>query len=129
MSLAPQKKAIKGNNLLASYTINKGYLNGVEQKKSSFFTPRGENDSISLLVIHNISLPSGQFGGEHISDLFLGKINVDAHPSFADLVQTQVSAHCLIRRDGSIIQYVSFNDKAWHAGISCFDKRDKFLVR
>jgi len=56
--------------------------------------------------------------------IFLGKIDANAHPSFADIVQLQVSAHCLIRRDGSIIQYVSFDDKAWHAGESCFNNTD-----
>jgi len=125
MSLSKQKKAIKGNNLRPSFIITKGYLEGVKQKKSSFFTPRCPVDQVSLLVVHNISLPAGEFGGDHITNLFLGKINADAHPSFADIAQLQVSAHCLIRRDGSIIQYVSFNDKAWHAGISCFDGRDK----
>lgn len=125
MSLTSHKKVIKGNNLRTSYTLTQGYLDGVVHKKSSFFTPRDENDNVSLLVVHNISLPAGQFGGEHISDLFLGKINAEAHPSFAELAELQVSAHCLIRRDGSIIQYVSFNDKAWHAGVSCFDGRSK----
>jgi len=98
----------------------RGWLLKVEQKKSNFFTPRDQNDNISLLVVHNISLPAGEFGGNHISDLFLGKLNTNAHPSFEDLAQLQVSAHCLIRRDGRIIQYVSFDDKAWHAGISDF---------
>ena len=125
MSLSKQKKAIKGNNLQPSFIITNGYLKGVEQKKSNFFTPRCQSDQISLLVVHNISLPAGEFGGDHITHLFLGKINANAHPSFADIAQLQVSAHCLIRRDGSIIQYVSVNDKAWHAGISCFDGRDK----
>ncbi|OUR59987.1 N-acetylmuramoyl-L-alanine amidase [Colwellia sp. 39_35_sub15_T18] len=125
MSLSKQKKAEKSNNLRPSLTITKGWLLAVEQQKSTFFTLRGLDDHISLLVIHNISLPSGQFGGNHITDLFLGKINADAHPSFADIAQLQVSAHCLIRRDGSIIQYVSFDDKAWHAGISTFNGIDK----
>ncbi len=125
MSLSKQKKVKNSNNLRPSLSIAQGWLLAVEQQKSNFFTPRSFDDQISLLVIHNISLPAGEFGGNHITELFLGKINADAHPSFADIAQVQVSAHCLIRRDGSIIQYVSFDDKAWHAGISTFNGIDK----
>lgn len=125
MSISNQKKVIKGNNLRPDYQIKNGWISDVELQKSDFFTPRCTSDKISLLVVHNISLPAGVFGGSHITDLFLGKINADAHPSFADIAQLQVSAHCLIRRDGSIIQYVSFNDKAWHAGVSIFNGVDK----
>ncbi len=125
MSLSKQKKAIKGNNFPPSYVINRGWLSSVEKQQSSFFNPRCSDDQISLLVVHNISLPAGEFGTSHITDLFLGKINADAHPSFADIADIQVSAHCLIRRDGSIIQYVSFDDKAWHAGVSTFNSKDK----
>lgn len=129
MLLFKQKKAIKGKNLrpdqTVKHTIKDGWLLNVEQQKSNFYTPRCHTDKISLLVVHNISLPAGQFGGSHITDLFLGKINIDAHPSFADLANVEVSAHCLIKRDGSIIQYVSFNDKAWHAGVSVFNGIDK----
>ena len=77
------------------------------------------------MVVHNISLPAGEFGGSHITDLFLGQLNASAHTSFEDIAQLEVSAHCLIRRDGSIIQYVSFNDKAWHAGVSSFQGREQ----
>ena len=125
MSFSTHKKVIKGNNLRPHFNIEQGWLTDVSQRKSNFFTPREPEHQISLLVVHNISLPAGEFGGSHITDLFLGRINADAHPSFADIAQLQVSAHCLIRRDGSIIQYVSFNDKAWHAGISCFEGRDR----
>ena len=70
-------------------------------------------------------MPAGQFTGNYISDLFLGCLDCDADESFADLLGVKVSAHCLIRRSGSIIQYVSFNDNAWHAGISCFNGRQQ----
>ena len=125
MSLSKQKKVKNSNYLRPSLTITQGWLLAVEQQKSNFFTPRSFDDQISLLVIHNISLPAGEFGGNHITELFLGKINAEAHPSFADIAQVQVSAHCLIRRDGSIIQYVSFEDKAWHAGVSTFNGINK----
>lgn len=125
MSLSKQSKAEKDKNLQSNFVIDQGWLLSVNQQPSDFFTPRCQSDKISLLVFHNISLPAGEFGGNHITNLFLGKIDANAHPSFADIAQLQVSSHCLIRRDGSIIQYVSFDDKAWHAGISSFNGIDK----
>lgn len=133
MSLIDKNKASKSNNLRPNYqpepekrlTISNGWLQKTEHQYSAFFSPREPKENISLLVIHNISLPAGSFGGDHITDLFLGKLTAEAHPSFGDIAQMEVSAHCLIRRDGSIIQYVSFNDKAWHAGVSCFNDREK----
>ncbi|WDD98433.1 1,6-anhydro-N-acetylmuramyl-L-alanine amidase AmpD [Thalassomonas actiniarum] len=110
------------NNL---FEINNGWLVFAEQQKSPHFTPREDVADISLLVVHNISLPPGQFGGPYITDLFLGRLDADADPYFQDIYQLRVSAHCLIRRDGSIVQYVSFNDKAWHAGVSSFGEREK----
>jgi len=132
MSLTDKNKASNSNNLrsashpqkLQRLIIKDGWLQNTEQKSSAFFSLREPQDIISLLVIHNISLPAGSFGGNHITDLFLGKLTAAAHPSFADIAQLKVSAHCLIRRDGSIIQYVSFNNKAWHAGASCFNNRE-----
>nr|WP_202413777.1 1,6-anhydro-N-acetylmuramyl-L-alanine amidase AmpD [Duganella sp. CY15W] len=82
-------------------------------------------DDITLLVVHNISLPCGQFGGPHVSDLFCGRIDYNADPSFADLRGLKVSSHFFIRRDGRVIQYVSANDRAWHAGLSSFRGREK----
>ena len=133
MPLFNESKVSNSNNLQPAtdsklakeLTIENGWLQGIEQQISNFFTSREPEQVISLLVIHNISLPAGSFGGNHITDLFLGRLTADAHPSFADIAQLEVSAHCLIRRDGSIIQYVSFDDKAWHAGVSCFNNREK----
>lgn len=125
MSSSIERKVIKGKEMRQSSQIANGWLLDCSHQRSSFFTPRNQDDLIYLLVIHNISLPAGVFGGNHITDLFLGKLDANAHPSFADIAELEVSAHCLIRRDGSIIQYVSFNDKAWHAGVSCFDGKDK----
>lgn len=105
--------------------IKKGWLSKVEHLLSPHFEKRDANQSIELLVIHNISLPPGKFGGPHISNLFLGTLDKDADPFFEEIYQLRVSAHCLIRRDGCVIQYVSFDDKAWHAGISCFNGQEK----
>ena len=77
----------------------------------------------SLLVIHNISLPPGEFGGPYIDQLFTGQLDHQAHPFFADLVGLRVSAHLLIRREGQLVQYVSFAQRAWHAGVSVFAGR------
>jgi len=106
-------------------TITDGWLAKVEHLASPFFTPRDPTDKISLLVVHNISLPAGNFANSYISDLFLGQLDCSCHASFSDLQGVEVSAHCLIRRDGSIIQYVSFLDKAWHAGISTFKQKQR----
>jgi len=107
------------------FSISSGWLIQAEQLPSPYFAARELGDEINLLVIHNISLPSGQFSGNCISDLFLGQLNCNAHASFNDLRGVEVSAHCLIRRDGHVIQYVSFEDKAWHAGVSSFKKRER----
>ncbi|WP_220452536.1 1,6-anhydro-N-acetylmuramyl-L-alanine amidase AmpD [Colwellia sp. RSH04] len=121
MTLIQNNKDVLCNNL----QIKDGWLTGVAQCSSPHFTPREQGVEINLLVIHNISLPAGEFGGSYITDLFMGNIDVTAHPSFCDLAGVTVSAHCLIRRDGSVTQYVSFNDKAWHAGVSCFKGQDR----
>ena len=80
---------------------------------------------VSLLVIHNISLPPGDFGGDWIDDLFMGKLDPDAHPYFKDLEGVRVSAHYLIRRDGTLIQYVDPDKRAWHAGASSWKGRER----
>jgi len=72
----------------------------------------------SLIVVHGISLPPGQFGGPWIDRLFTNSLPADAHPYFADIANLRVSAHFLVRRDGELIQYVSVNHRAWHAGDS-----------
>jgi len=73
-----------------------------------------------LVIIHGISLPPGEFGGSEIEALFTNTLDFDAHPYFAEIRGLQVSAHLLIRRDGSVIQFVPFTMRAWHAGESCF---------
>jgi AmpD protein len=85
---------------------------------------RASLDDISLLVVHGISLPPGEFGGPWIDDLFMGRLDPEAHPYFAGIHQLRVSAHCLIRRDGELVQYVPFGARAWHAGISRWEGRE-----
>ncbi|MDP9109193.1 MAG: 1,6-anhydro-N-acetylmuramyl-L-alanine amidase AmpD [Pseudomonadota bacterium] len=78
---------------------------------------------IDLLVIHNISLPAGVYGGPHIAALFANQIDTRADPSFGALASLRVSAHFLIRRDGQLQQFVATSARAWHAGVSQFAAR------
>ena len=86
--------------------------------------PPDETD-ICGIVIHNISLPPGQCGGDWIADLFLNRLDPGAHPYFAEIADLRVSAHLLIRRDGELQQFVPFHKRAWHAGVSCWDGRER----
>lgn len=87
------------------------------------FNERPLAEDICLLVIHNISLPPGQFGTPFIRDLFLNQLDLNADPWFACLEGLKVSAHFLIDRKGHITQFVSANARAWHAGVSSFQER------
>lgn len=89
------------------------------------FGPRPDEASVSLLVVHNISLPPGQFGGPEIEDFFCNRLDHTAHPYFETIAGMQVSAHALIRRDGSVVQFVSLLDRAWHAGRSSFQGEEE----
>lgn len=82
------------------------------------------SDEISLIVIHNISLPPGEFKNNHIEQFFTNQLDFNAHPYFKTIQDLHVSAHLLIKRDGSIIQFVPFNKRAWHAGESSFNGQD-----
>ncbi len=85
---------------------------------------RGRLDAaIGLIVVHNISLPPGRYGGGYISQLFTNTLDASADSYFAQMAGLHVSAHVLIERDGAVTQFVSFADRAWHAGASCFDGR------
>lgn len=97
-----------------------GWAEGVSREPSPNFDLRAEDTAIDLLVIHNISLPPGQFGGPFIADLFMNRLDYDADPYFDQLRPLRVSAHFLIRRDGEVVQFVSANHRAWHAGASNF---------
>ncbi|WNN45124.1 1,6-anhydro-N-acetylmuramyl-L-alanine amidase AmpD [Winslowiella toletana] len=104
--------------------LQDGWIVGVKQVPSPHFNSRPADEEPSLLVVHNISLPPGEFGGPYIDALFTGQLDASAHPFFAGIAQLRVSAHCLIRRDGEIVQYVPFHLRAWHAGISRWQGRE-----
>nr|WP_212758350.1 1,6-anhydro-N-acetylmuramyl-L-alanine amidase AmpD [Usitatibacter palustris] len=92
---------------------------------SPHFDERPEGARVELIVIHNISLPPGDFGGPYIDDLFMGRLDPNAHPYFADIAALRVSSHYLIRRDGEVITYVPEDKRAWHAGVSSWQGREK----
>ncbi|MGL6258462.1 1,6-anhydro-N-acetylmuramyl-L-alanine amidase AmpD [Vibrio sp. WXL103] len=102
-----------------------GWYQGARHVPSNHCDLRSDEQDISLLVMHNISLPPGQFGGPYIEQFFTGRLDATQHPFFAQIAAMRVSAHCLIRRDGEVVQFVSFLQRAWHAGQSCFAGREK----
>lgn len=104
---------------LSVTAINSGWLEGVRRVPSPNFEPRADT-GIDLLVIHSISLPPGQFGGPHIEALFLNCLDPGAHSYFEEICCLKVSPHLLIDRQGCVVQYVSLDDRAWHAGESVF---------
>ncbi|MCV6638693.1 1,6-anhydro-N-acetylmuramyl-L-alanine amidase AmpD [Candidatus Albibeggiatoa sp. nov. NOAA] len=101
-----------------------GWLENVRHCPSPNYDKRPEACEIDLLVIHSISLPPCEFGTQYIDDLFMNRLDPNAHPYFAGIADLRVSAHALIRRTGEIVQYVSFWDRAWHTGKSCFQGRE-----
>jgi AmpD protein len=101
-------------------TINDGWLEGVRQLRSPNFDQRPEGAGPTLLVVHGISLPPGEFGGGHIDRLFTNDLDPGAHPYFVEIAHLRVASHVLIDRAGEVTQYVSFLDRAWHAGESSY---------
>lgn len=104
-------------------TVDDNWLNIAKKSPSPNFNLRPE-DEISLLVIHNISLPPKQYGGPFVEDFFCNRLEVKADPYFSEISHLEVSSHLFIRRDGSVIQFVPFNQRAWHAGLSRYSGRD-----
>ena len=100
--------------------IQDGWLSEAVHLSSPNFNERPQPIEINLLIIHNISLPPGRFGGGHIQAFFLNQLDANSHAYFKQIRDLQVSAHCLIERSGEVTQFVSFNDRAWHAGKSEF---------
>ncbi len=100
-----------------------GWLSGVRRIASPNSDARPPGTAIELLVIHNISLPPGEFGGEAVAQLFTNTLDTASHPYYAQIKGLRVSAHFLIRRDGAIIQFVPCGRRAWHAGASSWQGR------
>ena len=104
--------------------ITSGLIKEARQHLSPNCDSRPDESDISLIVIHGISLPPGKFGKDYIDQLFCNQLNPDEHPYFKDISDLKVSSHLLIRRDGEVVQYVPFQKRAWHAGVSCYEERD-----
>lgn len=100
-----------------------GWLESARTVPSPNFDQRPADTSIELIVVHNISLPPGIYGGGYVDRLFTNSLDPLAHPYFAEIAHMQVSAHVLIERSGAATQFVSFADRAWHAGASVFEGR------
>lgn len=102
-----------------------GLLATAQQVPSPNCDDRPAGTVADLIVVHGISLPPGEFGGPWIDRLFTNRLPPDGHPYFATIADRKVSSHLLIRRDGGIVQYVPFHRRAWHAGVSSYEGREK----
>jgi len=105
--------------------INQHWLTDITRTPSPNFDERPDPADISLLVIHCISLPPGEFDNHYIDRLFCNQLDPDDHPYFKDVYQLTVSSHLLIKRDGVCVQYVPFDKRAWHAGKSIYEGRER----
>ena len=102
-----------------------GWIAGIRQLPSPNCDARPAGSAIELLVIHNISLPPGEFGGPGIVELFTNRLDPGAHPYYREIAGRRVSAHFLIRRDGELLQFVPCGLRAWHAGESNWRGRSR----
>lgn len=102
-----------------------GMLHPARQQPSPNFDARPDGTFAELIIVHGISLPPGEYGGPWIDHLFTNALNWDAHPYFKQIEGIKVSSHLLIRRDGEVVQYVPFGQRAWHAGVSSYRGRER----
>lgn len=102
-----------------------GVLNEATFIASPNFDARPDGAEVTLIVIHNISLPPGQYGGNGIVELFTNQLDPAAHPYYAEIHTLKVSSHFLIRRDGSVLQFVPCGLRAWHAGVSNWQGQER----
>jgi AmpD protein len=103
----------------------RGWLRGVKRIDSPNFDARPEGERVRLIVIHAISLPPDAFGGSGVLELFTNRLDPAAHPYYASIQHLRVSSHFFIRRDGELIQFVSTVERAWHAGVSSWQGRER----
>ena len=113
------------NKKTTAHMIEEGLLDSATFIRSPNCDSRTNEEDISLLVIHNISLPPGKFGGDYVQQLFTNCLNPKDHSYFQEIYQLKVSAHLFIRRNGDTVQFVPFYQRAWHAGQSSFRNRER----
>jgi len=104
---------------------DRGLLELARQEPSPNCDERPQGVEPDLIVVHGISLPPGEFGGPWIDQLFTNALPPDGHPYFAEVAGLRVSSHLLIRRSGEVVQYVPFQRRAWHAGVSAWAGRER----
>lgn len=102
-----------------------GWLDEAQVMPTAHQDARPEGQGPELVVVHGISLPPGQFGSDDVQKLFLGQLKGNEHPFYWQLQGVRVSAHLFIRRDGSLVQFVPFHARAWHAGLSRLGSRSR----
>jgi AmpD protein len=102
-----------------------GLAEGIRYVASPNCDDRPPGAEITLLVLHSISLPPGEYGGGAIERLFTNRLDPQAHPYFREIISLQVSAHFLVRRDGELLQFVPVQRRAWHAGASSWRGRER----
>ena len=107
-----------------AYTVEDGWIRQATRVPSPNCDPRPVGTVPDLLVLHNISLPPGCYGGDAIERFFTNCLDCDEHPFYDEIRGVEVSAHLLIRRDGGLLQFVDLRHRAWHAGASCFAGRE-----
>jgi len=106
--------------------LKKYLLKNCEFIKSPNYDDRPKNIEIDSIIIHCISLPENEYNNDNVINLFLHKLNYKSHPSFTSLKNLRVSSHLFIKRTGEIIQFVPFDKRAWHAGVSKYKGRENF---
>jgi AmpD protein len=111
---------MKQNNFFSA----NGWYSGCKHLASPNFNSRPVNALVRIIVIHSISLPPSIYNNNYIEDFFQNQLDIDAHPYFKEIKDLKVSAHFLIKRNGEIIQFVSCNDRAWHAGESSYQGKE-----
>jgi AmpD protein len=102
-----------------------GIVKIARQVPSPNHDQRPAHVAITLIVVHGISLPPGEFGGDAIERFFTNQLNPEAHPYYSDIAALNVSAHFLVRRDGALIQFVACGERAWHAGASTWKGKER----
>lgn len=118
-------RRMRPSRAYGSRAMTDGWLPGARRAPSPNCDERPTGTVVDLLVIHGISLPPGEVGGPWIEDLFLNRLDPNAHPYFAAIAGLRVSSHLLIRRDGEVVQFVDLDQRAWHAGPSSFQGRER----